>query len=68
MTETTREFLTIADAARELQMSERTIRRCISASEPTGVIRPFPGWKRVGGKYMTTLDNLRAWFNASPDA
>lgn len=69
MTETTREFLTIPEVANELKLSEQTIRRCIDATEPKGrAIRPFPGWKLVGGKYMTTRDNLRDWFNAAPDA
>lgn len=62
------EFLTIEDVAREFRMSERAIRRHINATDPDGPQRPFPGWKRVGGKYMTTRDNLRAWFDAAPNA
>lgn len=65
---TERELLTIADVAKKVGLSTKTIERCIDATEPAGVVRPFPGWKRLGRKRVIPRAALDRWISDLPDA
>ena len=63
-----RELLTIEEVAKLVGLSAKTVGRCIDATEAKGAVRPFPGWKLLGRKKVTTRENLRAWIDDLPAA
>ena len=64
----TKELLTVEEVARAVGLSTKTVERCIDATETAGAVRPFPGWKLLGRKKVTTRENLRAWIDDLPAA
>ena len=48
-----KDFLTVKDVAKELQITERTARELLKKGEIKG--------KKVAGKYITTMDLLKEY-------
>ena len=68
MTGDPQELLDIDTVASIVGVAPITIRRSIEATEPKGAVRPFPGWKLLGRKYVTTRAALDEWIKNLPDA
>lgn len=64
------DLLTKRDVADLLSVSEKTVERCINATEPEpgSIVRPFPGWKLLGRKKVITRAAYEAWLTDLPDA
>lgn len=52
-----KDFLTVADVARELGLTARTVRRLFSAGKLQG--------KKIAGKYIITRDALKRYIDAA---
>lgn len=60
MTTKTAAYMTLAEAAEYLRVSESTLKRAVYAGELAG--------KKVGGYYRFRTAELDAWFDALPEA
>lgn len=59
-TKTAAKYLTLAEAAEYLRVSERTLQRAVYCGDLAA--------KKVGGRYRFRTADLDAWFDALPEA